>query len=138
MARWALKQPWSTVFALTCSDGDDIRAARQSVRRATRKHRGHGVKLALLLDSRVAVGALAHGRSPAPAINRLLKVLLPDLLAFNAYIVPLWVPSEANPADAPSRHLSLWSWRLKLKGGLDRHHRWMREQRRRRAVASSG
>ena len=55
-----------------------------------------------MCDSRAATGALNHGGSPSVIYNNQLRRLLPDLLATDLIVATLWIPSEANPADAPS------------------------------------
>ena len=99
---------WRAIFALPCRDDQHInskepRATRVYLRRTLKRKSGRRKKLLLLVDSRVALGALAHGRSPSAPVNAYLKSIIPDPLAWDTYLVPLWVPSEANPSDPPSR-----------------------------------
>lgn len=141
LVRYMAAFDWRPVYSLTCSDAQhinskELRAAKIYLRRRlarTECRRAGGIKVLLAIDSRVAVGALAHGRSPSGPVNRVLRSLIPDLLAANAYYIPIWVPSEANPADAPSRHRPLWTWRASLKTHLKRlapHSRLRRRDRR--------
>jgi hypothetical protein len=135
LVREVMTWPWKTVFSLSCSDDQhinlkELRAARVYLFRRLSSRAARGSKVLLALDSRVAVGALAHGRSPSPAINRILKSLIPGLLGFNAYVIPLWVPSEANPSDAPSRRRPLWTWRASIQTHLKKLSRGQRRGRR--------
>ena len=56
-----------------------------------------------LTDSLVVLGAAAKGRSSAPALNSLLRTLIPTLLGYNFYVGLDYVPTRHNPSDAPSR-----------------------------------
>jgi hypothetical protein len=60
-------------------------------------------RLLLLTDSTVCFYSLLKGRSSAPPLLRCLRSLSALLLASGMTLVPRWIPSELNPADAPSR-----------------------------------
>ena len=75
-----------------------------AVRWVLRDRRRHSKRLVLLVDAQAVLGAAARGRSSAQSIKRTIRrygalVLGGDLLARLVYI-----PSEDNPADAPSRN----------------------------------
>lgn len=57
-----------------------------------------------LCDSRVVVGAYAKGRSSARAINRRLRSCLALSLGGGIHLINVWVPTDKNPADYPSRN----------------------------------
>lgn len=57
----------------------------------------------LLVDSRAAAGAWAKGRSSAKNLNRILRKSLGWTLAGRKTLHLVWVRSEANPSDYPSR-----------------------------------
>ncbi len=59
------------------------------------------------VDSRVAVGALAKGRSSSKALNSWLRKIAVVSLTSGNQIRPLWVGTKANPADDPSRGVPL-------------------------------
>ena len=66
------------------------------------------------VDSRVVLGAVTKGRSSSRKLNHVLRKLAYECLASSLTVDLLWVPSWANPADAPSRHVSLDDWRRDL------------------------
>jgi hypothetical protein len=59
----------------------------------------------LLLDSSVAFFSLWKGRSSSPALLLVLRKISALLLAGGLSLLPGWIPSAVNPADAPSRLL---------------------------------
>jgi hypothetical protein len=59
-------------------------------------------RLPLLLDSQVVASALRKGRCASSLLPVLRKVNA-LLLASNIHLLPLWIPTDANPADVPSR-----------------------------------
>lgn len=56
-----------------------------------------------LCDSRVVVGAFGKGRSSSKSLNHKLRSCVPWLLVADLHLVNLWVPTDKNPADYPSR-----------------------------------
>ena len=60
-----------------------------------------GSRVVLLCGSQVVVGCLSKGRSKWPALNDGLRKLLAYSLASKLYLTCIWVPTGANPADAP-------------------------------------
>ena len=56
-----------------------------------------------LNDSLVVVGAFTKGRSSSFKLNGIMRSLLPFLIAGNVAIAILWVETEANMGDHPSR-----------------------------------
>ena len=108
---------WKHTFALeTGPDASHInlkefRALRLALRRKARGGpSARGKRYICLNDSRVVVGAVAHGRSSSKALNRGLRSLLPLLIGSNLYPTMLWVPTGANSADVPSRAGCLARW----------------------------
>lgn len=57
----------------------------------------------LLVDSRAAAGAWAKGRSSSRNLNRIIRQSLGWSLAGRKSLHLVWVRSECNPADYPSR-----------------------------------
>ena len=56
-----------------------------------------------LIDAKAILSATAKGRSGAPGFKQILRSIAAHLLAGNLLIYPLYIPSEDNPSDAPSR-----------------------------------
>ena len=113
LASW----PWKTVLQEVVPPEKaehinllELRACLLYLRRRAKKGLLPDGRLLLLLDSRVASGAIAHGRSPSRRINRLLRKYLPVCLGSNIYPHVLWIPSKWNCSDAPSRGTPLWAW----------------------------
>ena len=61
------------------------------------------VRLQVFTDSTVAGSALAKGRSSSFALNKVLRSIAAVLLASGCQINPVWIPTDKNPADGPSR-----------------------------------
>lgn len=79
--------------------------ADEIVRRASQGERNSTI--VCCNDSRVVVGAVSKGRSSSIQLNGLLRKLLPVLLACNLCTPMLWLATDVNPADYPSRHSPL-------------------------------
>ena len=58
-------------------------------------------------DSRVAIGAASKGRSSSYKVNGLLRGQLPFLVMGNIALALLWIETESNLADCPSRFREL-------------------------------
>ena len=77
--------------------------------------RGLGNRRVLcLVDSRVVLGSVCKGRSSSRRVNFHLRRLGGLLLANNLSLDLCWVPSWANPSDAPSRSYSVSTLRTVL------------------------
>ena len=81
----------------------EFRAAHVALRWVMRHALPGGVRVPLWCDSSVVVGVLRKGRSCSTSLNRLMRALTADLLLANVSVDVDWIPSELNPADAPSR-----------------------------------
>ena len=66
-------------------------------------------RIFLIVDSSVAFYALWKGRSSSGQLLPVLRQVAAHLLASATSLQPCWVPSEWNPADAPSRLVPLQS-----------------------------
>ena len=75
-------------------------------RSVARQPRAQGKRTLVLVDSQVALGVCAKGRSSSRALNNVLSRLGALLSAANLQAVYAWVATALNPADGPSR----WSW----------------------------
>ncbi|CAE7209507.1 unnamed protein product [Symbiodinium sp. CCMP2592] len=67
----------------------------------------HHRKIPFLVDAKAVLGAVTKGRSSARALRTSLRGAAAHVLAANILPRLVYVPSESNPADAPSRGKSL-------------------------------
>ena len=63
----------------------------------------HSKRTTILIDAQSVLGAVRKGRSSAPSLKRELRYIGALLLGGDLLVRCLYVPSEDNPADAPSR-----------------------------------
>jgi hypothetical protein len=63
----------------------------------------HRCRLPMLVDSTAALGALVKGRSSFRKANRILRKVAAISVIGEIYTQNIWVPTDINPADAPSR-----------------------------------
>ena len=70
-----------------------------------RKADNHSKRLLFLLDARAVMGAFAKGRSSAPSLFRAVEKAVGLQLAGDLLVRWVYIASESNPADAPSRGL---------------------------------
>eukprot|EP00971_Amphidinium_carterae_P195176 3873124-Amphidinium_carterae.1 len=71
----------------------------------------HYCRLVLLCDSLVAVSVLAKGRSSSRRLNFIVRRISALLLSYRITLDVVWVPTWANPSDAPSRGVPLRAWK---------------------------
>ena len=69
----------------------------------TRQTALHHCKIPFLVDAKAVLGAVTKGRSSARALRTLLRGSAAHALAANILPRLVYIPSESNPADAPSR-----------------------------------
>ena len=74
-----------------------------AVKRLLRTQKHFHRRLVVLIDAKAVLGAATKGRTSAPCIRGVLRRLGATLLAANCLLRLVYVPSEENPADAPSR-----------------------------------
>lgn len=126
-AAFAITSEWKVAFRFPASSCPELRAglpnphinvlelravlalARRLVARGARDAR-----IIILIDSRVGVGALGKGRSSSRRLNRVLRQLAAIGLRSGLTFDVIWIPTWANPSDAPSRGTSLYVWRSTL------------------------
>ena len=63
----------------------------------------HGKRIPFLVDAKAVLGAAAKGRSSAPTLRNEIRRIGAHVLAGNLLLKLVYVPSEDNPEDAPSR-----------------------------------
>jgi hypothetical protein len=69
----------------------------------------HGCVIQLCVDNMCVVHWLAGMSAKCPAAQSLLRHLVSLLQAKQCVLQPVWIPSSANPADAPSRSCQISS-----------------------------
>jgi len=74
-----------------------------AIRWLLRSVRRHARRTVLLMDARAVLGAFAKGRSSAPSLFRPARRLAAHVLAGELHVRFVYIPSEENPADDPSR-----------------------------------
>jgi len=77
-----------------------VKMALQWLLRSTKRF-GH--RIPMLVDAKAALAAVAKGRSGSVAFRCTLGYINSCLLATNCLLRVVYIPSEDNPADAPSR-----------------------------------
>ena len=60
-------------------------------------------RIVMLIDAKAPLSAVAKGRTGSPAFFRTLCSINAHLLASDSLLRPVYIPSEDNPADGPSR-----------------------------------
>lgn len=83
----------------------ELRAALAALKWAASRPSSFRRRILLLSDSASTVGALAKGRSPAFSLLLLLRRVAVVCTGFGVRLVPRWIPTQANPADGPSRSI---------------------------------
>ena len=85
----------------------ELRALAIDVRRYAReallKLLRRSVRQVVLLDSAVCVGALGRCRSSSYKLNGILRCVPPYLVITRMTLASLWIPTDVNLADYPSR-----------------------------------
>lgn len=82
---------------------EEARSLLRFVRWVLRAPHRYEHRLVILLDSRVVIGGAAKGRSGSVPLNRLLRQLAALTFAGGLILHLVFIPSEHNPGDFPSR-----------------------------------
>ena len=101
-----LKENDKLRFHLPGSDHINVKEAKAycaDVRRVAADPSQHGTRRMTGLDSRVATGANAKGRSSSARLNAPLRRVVPDQLLGGLYYGSNFVRTHVNPADDPTR-----------------------------------
>jgi len=84
-------------------------------------------RLPVLIDAKAVLGAAAKGRTSAPGVRGTIRHIAALLLGTNSLLRLVYVPSEHNPADKPSRGLKRVRRRFAKRGlRLTRHENRVR------------
>jgi Reverse transcriptase (RNA-dependent DNA polymerase) len=84
----------------------EARAMACAVRYLSPRSKASGSRALLLCDSAVVTHAVNKGRSSAYRLLVQLRRIQAHALAYHVYLDVLWIPSEINPADGPSRAMT--------------------------------
>ena len=104
---------WRTVLSFPWSEAESINMLEARALLQTLRWRAHtqffvGSRCIHLLDSQVCLGALRKWRSPAPSFNRVITRIASLILASSSKVIFVYVATESNPADRPSRAIHQW------------------------------
>lgn len=80
----------------------ELEMVKQEIKSRANSGRGFP-RVVNLCDSRVVVGCFGKGRSSSKNLNHKLRSCVPWLLASDLQLVNIWVPTDKNPSDYPSR-----------------------------------
>ena len=81
----------------------ELKGVRLGLQWALRSTTRFHSRLLFLVDARASIAAVAKGRSGAASFRRTLSSIGAHQLATGTLLRCIYVPSEDNPADAPSR-----------------------------------
>ena len=149
-ALWAVQLSegltWKTCMQYKFTQHAHINIQEAKARRSLFKRLPCNKRVVVCQDSRVNLGALGKGRSPAAALNRVMRSEAPLILGKNLYVSGLHLPTWSIRADSPSRCLPVspprialppWFWQLRaglrsgaasldaLQGLPRAYNRWM-------------
>ncbi len=104
---------WSVVCSRKWKDKENIlkteaRALVWSLRHQLRNSACHGKKLVAFVDNLPLALACCKGRATSQLLTPCLRQICALLLCSGSRMFVRWVPSELNPADAPSRGFGRW------------------------------
>ena len=110
----ALQSRWGVTLQLQVHKPRHINLLElEGVFRTLEQVTGSGVRRArilILVDSQVTLGAVSKGRSSSRRVNYWLRRIGGLCLSYGLSVGLVWIPTKANPADAPSRMVSLQEW----------------------------
>eukprot|EP00971_Amphidinium_carterae_P026979 531986-Amphidinium_carterae.1 len=81
----------------------ELMAARTALRHVVEDPKKWQTRTLIAVDSQVAVWAMRKGRSSSRALNQVLQTMVGDALSTGTRLCPVWIATECNPADAPTR-----------------------------------
>lgn len=98
--KWATSHAWHHEEHINALEYGELLIA---LRRHLRSASNWGQRVVVLVDSTVVTYGASKGRSGAHRLNTLGRRLAALTLPTGTRVLPVWVPTESNPADAPSR-----------------------------------
>eukprot|EP00971_Amphidinium_carterae_P023813 469317-Amphidinium_carterae.1 len=81
----------------------ELLAVRTALRHVVRTSRLWHTRVVVAVHSQVAVYCLKKGRSSSKAKDHVMQAMLGDTLCTGIRLCPIWIATERNPADAPTR-----------------------------------
>lgn len=98
--KWAVAHKWKYEDHITILEAH---ALLQSVKWFSRSFKHIGSRVGFFIDSSALLGAMVKGRSSSSRLLTVIRRISGHLLA--GFVQPcwFWVPTDLNPADAPSR-----------------------------------
>ena len=109
---------FTSIFSIRCHDDDHInirecKALLFYVRWLLRSTARHRHRVIVLVDSKVVVGAVTKGRSGSRLLNGWVRRIHCLCFAGGIRLMLIYVPSEHNPSDYPSRGVRLPGRRMR-------------------------
>jgi len=108
LAHTMMKHNWVTTDKIRFRRKEHINLLEMEMVKRELQHRvneGRGkCRACNLCDSRVVVGAYAKGRSSSRVLNHKLRTCLAWSLTGDVALTNIWVATDCNPADYPSRN----------------------------------
>ncbi len=109
--KFVREHSWETVICHRFHFADNIvilegQACLLAVRWFLSASNRHGCRVAFFIDSQALLGALVKGRSSSNRLNNVCRKITAHVLAGGLRMSWLWIPSDKNPADAPSRQFT--------------------------------
>ena len=129
-ALWAVQLSeslcWKPFMQYRFREQAHINLQESKARRSVIKRLKPNRRVVMFQDSRVNLGSLGKGRSPADSLNRIMRREAPYLLGKNLYLAGAHMPTWSIRADGPSRfrpidppRIAIPSWFWKLSSGSD-------------------
>ena len=92
----------------------EAHAVTLSLRWLLRSVRRHSRRTVLLIDATAVCGAVAKGRSSSPTLKHEIKQIAALAIAGDLWVRVVYIPSEDNPSNAPSRGV-VRTWRRQIR-----------------------
>ena len=74
-----------------------------AVKWLARSAKNHSCRVPLLVDAKAVLGAVTKGRSSAPGFKSVIRQIAALAMGCDFLLRLVYIPSESNPADSPSR-----------------------------------